>query len=49
MGEQNLSKKIISLLEQACGTNDIHNYEMIVHNDNAIGQGYLGELVSKFR
>lgn len=44
MGEQKLSSDVISLLETACSEN-IKNFDIVVHNDDTAGQGYLGEMV----
>lgn len=45
MGEQKLSSEIISLLDEICN-HEIENFDILVHEDSAVGQGYLGELVS---
>lgn len=45
MGEKNLPENIICLLEKACG-DSIKHYEVIVHEVDSAGQGYLGEMVS---
>lgn len=44
MGSNELSPEIVSLLEKAVN-DDIDNYNVVIHDENAAGQGYLGELV----
>lgn len=44
MSERKLSTEIISVLEKACGDN-IGKYEVVIHEDDTSGEGYIGEMV----
>lgn len=47
MAEQKLSSDIVALLQEAC-EDTINSFDLIVHQDNGGGQGYMGEMVCIF-